>query len=212
MDGTEPCLTDDFSNDFHEYILDVINTKLYKPTIDKKTKKAPENLCVVYFSNKALEYISLPSIIRNSEIVKLLPENLRGEETIPVVTYKLGKTIRNKIFNFKQTIGSLMLETDNLHFLDDMNCNCSESSFCDPYHKHVITGNLNIVQHNALKKLLSKGPNFREKKTINFSKAKNDIISSLDALIDNLVAKYNHQKLDFQSWKEKIIEMMDTKI
>ena len=191
IDGNDPCLNDKILVDFHEFILDIISTKLYKPSPQKKLKKAPENLCVVDFSSKALEYISLPSIFRNPEIVKLLPEHLRDPEKIPVVTYRLGKTIRNKVLNFKETISSLTLESDNINVVETMVCDCLNSSFCDPYHQHVITGNLNIVQHSALKKLLSKGPNFREKRTINFSKAKSDILSSLDTWIDNLVDKYN---------------------
>ena len=123
--------------------------KLYKPSVEKKSKKAPENLCVVQFSSKDIEYISLPSIFRNSEVIELMPEDLRDREKVPVVTYKLGKTIRNWIFNFKETIASLELEADNLNFLDNMCCDCSKSPFCDPHHKLVITGNLNIVQHSS---------------------------------------------------------------
>ena len=212
IDGNDPCLNDKVLENFHEYILDTIDSKLYKPPVEKNQKKAPENPCVVFFSSKALEYIGLPSIFRDPEIVQLLPENLRGPEQIPVVTYRLGKTVRNKILNFKETISSLQLEPDNLNFLDNMKCDCVTSSFCDPHHRHVITGNLNIIEHNALKKLFSKGPNFREKRTINFPRARKDIISAVDTLIDNLAARYNHPKNHFEQWKNSIIQTVNNKI
>ena len=212
INGDDPCLHDENLNTFHEYILDIIDTKLYKKSVEKKIKKAPENLCVVYFRSKAIEYINLPSILRNREVIEELPEELRLPETIPVVTYKLGKTIRNKIFNFKDIVSSSMLELDNLNIIDDIECDCQSSPYCDPDHGHVITGNLNIVQNNSLKKLLSKGPNFREKKTINFSKAKSDIVSALDDLIERLKDKYNYSQHDFQSWKKKVIENLDLKV
>ena len=57
--------------------------------------------------------------------------------------------------SFKQ-VNNSKVEIENLP-----ECNCSESSFCDPAHGHVVTGNIIIIKNNKLRKLLSKGPNLK---------------------------------------------------
>ena len=37
--------------------------------------------------------------------------------------------------------------------------------------KHIITGDLKIIENEKLRKLLTKGPNYRESRNINYSKA-----------------------------------------
>ena len=51
--------------------------------------------------NKGLEFIRISSIINHPSN---LPIQLQPKENTPVVTYKLGSTIRNKILNYKVTI------------------------------------------------------------------------------------------------------------
>ena len=36
-------------------------------------------------------------------------------------------------------------------------CDCADSSFYDPDHKHIITGDLQIIKNNKLRKLLKMG-------------------------------------------------------
>ena len=93
-----------------------------------------------------------------------------------------------------------------------MECDCSNSQFCDSDHKHVITGKLDIVNNAKLRKLLSKGPNFREKRTINFNKAKKDIIFSINNLFDTLKFKYKLDANCLIPWKDKVIELLNQRI
>ena len=55
----------------------------------------------VEFKNKCLEFIRFSSI-NLPETVSHLPEKLQYNENVPVVTYKLGGTVRNKILNYTQ--------------------------------------------------------------------------------------------------------------
>ena len=75
------------------FILDIMDTKLYKPPTVKEKKKAPKNICVLPFVNIGLEKINLSKIIRSPELINLLPEKLHSEEEIPVLTYKLHNPI-----------------------------------------------------------------------------------------------------------------------
>ena len=58
--------------------------------------------------------------------------------------------------------------------------------FNEHNHGHIVTGDLRIVKDVRLRKLLSKGPNFREHRSINFKKCKDEIIKALD----NFILKY----------------------
>ena len=93
-----------------------------------------------------------------------------------------------------------------------MDCECSSSEICDSNHKHVITGKLGIVNNVKLRKLLSKGPNYREKRTTNFNKAKKDVIFSINNLFDNLKNKYKLDDYSLTPWKDKAIEVLNQKI
>ena len=86
--------------------------------------------------------------------------------------------MRTKIFNHKEFIKTL----DTNYILGNMNnlpCNCTTSPFTDPNHGHIITGDIRIVQNKKLKKLLCKGPKYKEPVSINFSKCKTEIKNSL---------------------------------
>ena len=98
---------------YFDYIADMIDTKLYKS--DKsKSKFIPNFVCSVKFDNKSVESIRLSSIFRDPEVISLLPEELQKDENIPVVTYTLGSTIRNKILNYKDTVNLTMSILINL--------------------------------------------------------------------------------------------------
>ena len=59
-----------------------------------------------------------------------------------------------------------------------------------------------------LRKLLSKGPNFREHRTINFKKCKEEIIK----VLDNFILKYKMNSQDVNDWKNNIIKAVDDRI
>ena len=54
-----------------------------------------------------------------------------------------------------------MKTVDTKDILDNMNnlaCNCITSPLTDPNHRHIVTGDIRIVQSSKLRKLLCKGP------------------------------------------------------
>ena len=97
---------------WYDYILDIIDTKLFKPEIKTQIKTTPKNVCVVYFENKVLEKSNLSSILNSNNILPLLPETLRNKEYIPVVVYKLSNTVRNKILNYKDAVDSIFTDEE----------------------------------------------------------------------------------------------------
>ena len=80
-------------------------------------------------------------------------------------------------------------------------CERAGSSFCDPYHKPLITGDLRIIKNKKIRKLLTKCSNYRKPETKNVSKALIKITTALDTCIENKILKFsvpsqtlNHEK------------------
>ena len=61
----------------------------------------------------------------------------------------------NKIFNYKEAVTSIYLDEDVSFFLNTDKRECGDYFFCDLHHKHIILGDLRIIKHNKLKKLLA---------------------------------------------------------
>ena len=189
---------------------DAIESKLYKPAFIKPKKKPPENICKVYFHNKAVELINLPRILHSLELNDLIDNSLTNFTT-PTVVYDLTKPIRSDIFNFKSFVDSLNVD-EILHNPNSLPCQCTNSPFIDKDHGHILTGNLSIVKNNKLRKILSKGPKFRETRGLNFYKAKESITEGINDCIKNWCAKKNSNKALLQEWKHKVLELVDERI
>ena len=199
---------------WYDYILDIIDTKFWKDPPEVKRKPAPKNVITINFVNKGIDDIRLNKILKSDEVIALLPSDLKGEEDIPIATMKLSPPIRNKILNYRETVSSLdVVVDDEVSFVRNLqSCECEHSEFCDPHHKHVITGDLRVVSNPKLRKLLTKGPNYQEPKTLNYSKCRKEISSSLGVAIDNFAAKFSVNKDDFTSWKNKILHLVDQRV
>ena len=72
-----------------------------------------------------------------------------------------------------------MKNTNLKTLINTDDCQCPNSSFLDPYHKHIMKGNLRIVESSKVTKLLGEGPNYREPRSINFNECLQAITSAL---------------------------------
>ena len=196
---------------YYFYMLDIIDSKLYRSTTATK-KTSPKNICVINFQNKAIEHIKLSKILNEPDVISQLPMELQNKENRPIITYKLSSTIRNKIFNYKDTVNSIYFDDEISFALNTDPCQCSKSPFIDSHHKHVITGDLRIVENAKLRKLLTKGPNYREPRSINFNKAVTEITAGLENCIENLANKTKYDKKTFDQWKKIILEKIFLKV
>lgn len=60
--------------------------------------------------------------------------------------------LAKKLFNYKPFVSEL----DISQFLEDpslLPCECAKSPFTDGHHRHIITGDLNIIKNNHLQKI-----------------------------------------------------------
>ena len=197
---------------WYKMALDIIETKLYNPPEPPKSKSIPKYKLNIAFVNKGLDFINLPKILR-SDTVKGNSPHLMEETDVPMVVYSLSQPIRSKVFNYKKFVKNLDLDLfcrDN----KSVPCHCKKYDpiFIDKNAKHVLTGNLNIVNNNKLRKLLSKGPKYREPVKIDWKLAKMVIAEALDNFIEQLANKKGVTPEYFGNWKHAILECIDSKI
>ena len=174
-------------------------------------KCPPKNVVSIRFVNKGLDEIHVNNIFHKPEVISFLPEEIQKEENVQM---KLDSPIRSKILNYRETVTSISTMVDeDVAFVNNLpSCDCQNSNFCDPHHKHIVSGDLRIVSNEKLRKLLSKGPNYREPKTLNYRKCKQSIESSITSNIDKFAEVYKVSTADFLPWKTKILELVENRI
>jgi len=113
-----------------------------------------------------MDLINLPRILNNKVVTNHIPVYFNHKET-PCISFKYTATIAKEIFNFKRTCNEFSLESGTNRFP----CHCdSYSEFIHPNVGHVVTGDLRLVKNQELRKLLARGPGFRELNNIQWNR------------------------------------------
>ena len=195
-------------------IIDIIDTKLYRPLPTKKRKPRPKFRMDIRFSSKAFDFINLPKLLRHRDVLDVISNSPDlTEEDIPSVVYTLTDPIRRKIFNYNKFVASLDLDQAHNN-IDSIPCYCSsfDPKYKDPVHQHILTGDLSIINNSFLQSLLLKGPKYREPEKINFEEAYDRINLALENLIDTYACNKKKPKHVFYEWKYKVLEVLSAKI
>ena len=203
---------DDDLHQLYAMALDVINSRIYTPPKSKEKRKPAKYQIKLPFSSKAMDFINLSKILHNNKIMDL-GQNLISEEDIPMVVYKLQQPIRSSILNYNKFVSTLNLDNFDRN-PESIPCHCSDfdDKFCDPHHKHIVTGDLNIIINVSLRNLIAKGPNFREPQKIDFDDARNSVLDRLDSFIDTISKVKKTPQASFLPWKEAVVENIDKNI
>ena len=133
----------------------------------------------------------------------LIPSTEIKFET-PTVVYNLTNPIRSKIFNFNQFTSKFDINA----FLNDENilpCHCEESPFRDTHHNHIVSGNLKIIDNNKLRKLLSKGPKYREPKKLCWEESRLTIVEGLKSCVKKWCDDNGMTPLIFSEWQHNLV-------
>ena len=195
---------------YFDAALDILASRLGTLPIQQSPRKtSPSNRCHVTFNNKAIDFINVQKILSDKDVVNCLPHDLRNDT--PVVVYELSETIHSKIFNYKKFVQSMDVDA----FLSDetiLPCECHTSSFCDQDHKHVITGNLDLVTDLKLRNLISKGPKYREPVQFSCEKATEEVLKGIDKCINAWSNKVGLSVAVFRDWKEMIASKIKDRV
>ena len=153
-----------------------------------------------------MELINLPGILNNKKVTSVL-SNIDFDFPVPTGVYDLTNPVRNKIFNFNNFLSDLNIDTV-LSDISSLPCDCQGSQYIDKDHGHILTGDLRIIQNNKLRKILCKGPKYRENKHIDFQEANDSIINGINNCITSWCNKKGIPPEYFSEWKTKVVELL----
>ena len=89
-------------------------------------------------------------------------------------------------------------------------CNCHSPSFKDTHHNNIVTGDLRFIENVELRRLLSKGPNYREPRSINWNKCLEIIKAGVSICSSSMAGGSNG--IDLTTWENKIVEKVSQKL
>ena len=109
---------------------------------------------------KGLDFIHTNKLLRNEEVTSTLANILQNDEALSVV-YSCDSAALNTMLSYKDfnDLGTFITGL--------IVCNC-ESPFMRRTCGHIFIRDARCIKNKHLKKLITKGPNFRESRTINF--------------------------------------------
>ena len=116
------------------------------------------------FANKGIDAINISNILNRKLLVKEISPYFKNQ-SVPIVSYSYTNSIGRKIFNYKEALQDINIEE---YLKNPLTCDFSHSPFQYNPSGHVITGDLHIIQHESLRKVISHGPKFREPQHINW--------------------------------------------
>ena len=131
------------------------------------------------FINKGIEFIDLPSIFRDINVISAIPSYFENTES-PIICYKYNKPIRNTILNFNKLVKPA---------------------------GHIVTGNLKIIIDSRIRSVISKGPKYRFLAHIDFNKCLETIASALNDYCTRWCKRVHVESNALNNWKLKIFKI-----
>ena len=141
-------------------ICDVASFRLFKPVGSEPLLDNNSKFLHIPLASKGIDASNISNVLNRKEVVIKIPPYFKNQ-SVPIVSYRYTNSIGRNIFNHKEALQYINIEE---YFKNTLTCICSHSPFQYNPHGYVITGDLNIIQHETLRKVISHGPNFREHK------------------------------------------------
>jgi len=91
-------------------------------------------------------------------------------------------------------------------------CDCRESPFNYAPLQHIITGDLGIVNNPELKNIMKYGCKYREPINLPYNEIKQSLKDLVDSFITCKSRKYRLRELDFNNWKNRVLEIFDNRL
>ena len=161
------------------------------------------------FTCKFMDKLNFKSIVSDTSVLKLLPQKLQQYTPLQVF-YKYNDPISLRICNYGSFLKNLTMSKAK----DILNnpCCCTSSQFLYTPLGHIITGNLEIVEDIRLRNVLSYGCKYRIPMNLPSLEIKESLLEALDDFIKIKSIKYKLRKTDFDSWKNRILEIITNRI
>ena len=111
--------------------------------------------------------------------------------------FKYPTHFERKLFNYK-------LVSQNYKNYLDVDCYCGNDEYADyvdNHHKHIITGNLDIIENKVLRHIMRYGTKYRLPSLLNVKSILGQFIADIDRFIDKLTVRYSLPSIAFKAWK-----------
>ena len=179
-----------------------------------KTNSSIENIdnrehIIIPFISKAVDLLSINSILRDKKLISLLPQVL--QKKLPLrIFYKYNIPIGRKLFNYNTFLKSLT--KDKITEILNNDCSCQNSDYIYPPHNHIITGNLDLIANPKLQSLMRYGVKFREPVNVDHLTVNNSIFEYLDYFVQQKSLRYNIDVKSFDAWLLQVKEIVSKRI
>ena len=185
-------------------ILDISHYRLFKPVKSDVPAENPKYFMKIKFLHKGIDAINLPQLLRSQSVMDKIPAYFKDKEP-PIISYQYTNTVANKLFNFSSTLSNL----DITNYLSNpQHCQCNTSKFSYEPHGHVITGDLMVIEDVQLRKLLAKGPKYREHNKINWQSTETMISNSIDLYVEQWSKREQVDLKYLSEWKDQIKDLV----
>ena len=108
-------------------------------------------IAVIRFDIDALH---LSNILNQKSVQSNIPPYFQNKES-PCISYSYTRSVASKIFNYKRSLQQIDFPSLSQNLLP---CTCSGSQFLYAPCGHVVTGDLNIVRNEKLKRSFTQRP------------------------------------------------------
>jgi hypothetical protein len=196
---TDHCLDD--------MVLDLVTYKLEEPILKKK--KEFTSRMIIHYSNKIMETINLSRILNNGEVKGKWPNNVHIRYMIPAITFTYDNQIGSRFFNYRQCLEEWKMDLFLQDLHDQIQCGCTNSTFCDPHHGHIMTGDLRIIDNPKVRRIMELGPKFREPQSLDRQKCRNDVEEAVEEYTNKIAEKSKITASTFKEWKELFMKKYD---
>ena len=205
-DITKLFLRKKFDKILYHIINDISYHRLFKPAT-VKNKMPKQNFIKLTYYDRGIDHINLSNILHNKKVQSYIPPYL--DNTVPKISYKYSKTIASKIFNHTKSVKEFKIDT---YIKGEYSCPCQNSPYISEHHGHVITGDLSIIPNDALRKLISKGPKYREQIKIAWGKDKKVIMNGVEEFVKKWAKKDKFNVSVLDEWIDEIRCIINNKI
>ena len=172
-------------------------------------EERPRENITFTFNCKFIDKLKLKSIVRDTTINNLLPENIKDLAPLKIF-YKYNTPLSLNILNYSSFLKNLTIE--EIREILDNRCNCANSQYKYEPLEHIITGDLNIIENAELRSIMSYGCKYREPINIAYDEIKLSLVQDLDSFINAKSRKYAVSVQDFADWKRRMLEILNNRI
>ena len=152
----------------------------------------------------------LHSVFKDKSLLKLLPPIPENKVRPVVISYKNTEAFSRHLFNYSKEIKNIT--THKLISIIKSPCDCLNSQFCYPHVRHVITGDSDVTNNDALKEVISKGTKYRLPTRCDWDKVHIACSDAIDIYINKLRGRLHLNPEVFRPFRNRALTILTNRI